>query len=195
MIGAWWLGAQAVAADGTVLSLAVESLPTDYEFTIRDVGIVTQGDEVFDLAFGANVEIRLEAPLGTRVVTSFAVELAVGNYTSAQDDRYLTLLGRLVLGYGYRVADALTLGGEVWGGAGGGALHIAGMNGAQDADVHGGIVEFGVRAVVDYALGSHWYVRGGLGWQRDQSTLQGDGLEVDLIQAGPVLSVGMGWSY
>ncbi len=185
----------APAVDGTVFSVAVESLPTDYEFVIRDGATTTQGEEVFDLAYGASVGIRLDAPLGSRFITSAGLEVVVGGYASAQDDRYLTLLVRAVLGYRYRLREDLTIGVEGWLGGGGGDLHIAGINGAADVDVHGGVFEAGARLVADYACGAHWYLRGGLGLQYDDARLGGDGLEVDLRQAGPVALLGLGWSY
>jgi hypothetical protein len=193
--GALALAAPLAGADGTLLTVAVESLPTDYRFTIRDNGAVTTGSESFDQAFGASLGLRGDAPVGTRVNASYAVELAAGAYASTQGDHYLSVLGRLVLGYGYRVGDDLTIGAEAWVGAGHGDLHIAGTDGATDADASGAVVELGARLVADYALAAAWYVRGGIGWQHDRSYLAGAGLEVELSQSGPVALIGLAWRF
>jgi hypothetical protein len=182
-------------ADGVVLGLAIESLPTDYDFTIRDGGTVTTGSDSFDQGFGATAGIRLDAPLGVHTTTSFALDLALGSYSNSSGDRFLTSIGRVVLGYSYRLDSASSIGAEGWCGAGFGWLDIAGVAGAPDAQVDGPILEFGARLVTDYGLGGGWYVRGGIGWQGDQSRLNGDGLDVDLTQSGPVALIGIGWSH
>lgn len=183
------------AADGVVLAFALESLPTDYDYTIRDGAIVSEGSESFDLGIGATAGIRLDAALGIHTTTSFALDLALGNYSTSGGDRFLTGIGRVVLGYSYRLDSAWSVGVEGWFGAGLGRFDIAGVAGAPDAQVGGPIIEFGARLVTDYALGGGWYARGGIGWQGDQSQLDGDGLEVDLTQSGPVALIGLGWSY
>lgn len=187
------LSAALPAVDGVVLTLAVESLPTDYDFTIRDAAATTTGSDAFDLGFGATAGVRFDAPLGQRLVASLAFDAVFGAYSATGGDRYQVVLGRAVAGYGYRVDEALTIGAEGWMGAGGGMLHIAGVSGAADAEVDGGVVEFGARVVLDYVVSGPWVVRAALGWQRDRSDLAGDGLEVELTQSGPVATFGLGW--
>src|ERR1043165_8841413 len=136
--GCW--GAGALAVDGTELSLRLESLPTDYDFTITDGGVETDGDDSFDTAFGLAGGVRVEIPLGTAITSSAGLELLIGSCQTT-DDHYLTVVGRAVVGYGYRVTRELTLGLEGWIGGGGGMLHIGGVSGADDADVNGGIFE------------------------------------------------------
>jgi hypothetical protein len=187
------LAAALPAVDGVVLGLAVESLPTDYDFTIRDGAATTTGSDAFDLGLGATAGVRFDAPLGRRLVASLAFDAAFGAHGSTSDDRYQVLLGRVVAGYGYRVDEALTLGAEGWAGAGVGSLHIAGVSGAADAEVDGPLIEFGARAVLDYVVSGPWVVRVALGWQRGRADLAGDGLEVELTQSGPVATLGLGW--
>lgn len=183
------------AADGVVLTLALESLPTDYDYTIRDGAIVSEGSESFDLGVGATAGIRLDAPLAVHATTSFALDLALGNYTTSGGDRFLTGIGRVVLGYAYRLDSAWSVGVDGWIGAGLGRFDIAGVAGAPDAQVDGPIIEFGARLVTDYGIGGGWYLRGGLGWQGNESRLTGDDLDVDLTQSGPVVLMGLGWAY
>lgn len=182
------------AADGTVFGMALEALPTDYEYHIRDGATRTSGEDAYDLGVGATVGLRLDAPIAQRLTASFAVEAVVGAYSASGGDRLLTGLGRVVLGYAYHLDSAWNIGIEGWGGTGYAALDIAGVAGAPDAAVSGSLVQFGARLVSDYDVGG-WWVRAGLGWQRDESQMDGDGLAVELTQAGPVVLIGLGWAF
>lgn len=176
----------------TDLNLGIESLPTAFDFTIRDGTSTRTGDSEFDLGFG----------LGARAVYAFSSPgaagaffvggaLALGGYTYEDEGTYAVGMARAVAGYAYALDDQWTIEVSPWIGYGLGRLHIPGAGVSEDHDVDGTVLDYGAHLGVTYALSRSWLVGARLGWQVSEAELSGDGLEVDLEQSGPTAFLGI----
>lgn len=176
----------------TDLNLGIESLPTAFDFTIRDGGSTRSGDSEFDFGFG----------LGARAVYAFSSPgsagaffvggaLALGGYTYEEDGTYAVAMARAVAGYAYAFDDQWTLEVSPWAGYGLGRLHIPGAGVSEDHDVDGTVVDYGAHLGVTYALSRSWLVGARIGWQVTDADLSGDGLDVTLEQSGPTAFLGI----
>jgi hypothetical protein len=176
----------------TDLNLGIESLPTAFDFTIRDGASTRNGSSEFDLGFG----------LGGRAVYAFSAPgaqgaffvggaLQLGGYTYEDGGTYYVGMARAVAGYAYAIDDQWTIELSPWIGYGLGRLHIPGAGVSDDHDVDGTVVDYGAHLGVTYALSRSWLVGARIGWQVADSTLSGDGLEVDLSQSGPTAFLGI----
>ncbi len=176
----------------TDVNLGIESLPTAFDFTIRDGASSTTGDSEFDYGFG----------LGGRMVYAFSSpgapgafflggSLALGGYTYDEDGTYAVGMARAVGGYAYAFNDQWTVEVSPWIGYGFGRLHIPGGGVSDDHDVAGTVFDYGAHLGVTYALSRSWLVGARVGWQVAEADLSGDGLEVALEQSGPTAFLGI----
>lgn len=176
----------------TDLNLGIESLPTAFDFTIRDGDSTREGSSEFDLGFG----------LGTRAVYAFSSPgapgafflggaLALGGYTYEDNGTYYVGMARAVAGYAYALDDQWTIELSPWIGYGLGRLHIPGAGVSDDFDVDGTVIDYGAHVGVTYALSRSWLVGARVGWQVADADLSGDGLDVELSQSGVTAFLGL----
>ena len=174
------------------LNLGIESLPTAFDFTIRDGASTRSGSSEFDLGFG----------LGGRVVYAFSAPgasgaffvgggVALGGYRFENDGTYDVAMARAMVGYAFSIDDQWTVEVSPWAGLGLGRMHIPGAGVSNDHDVDGQVVDYGVHLGVTYALSRSWLVGARVGWQVVEADLKGDGLEVELTQSGPSAFLGI----
>lgn len=174
------------------LNLGIESLPTAFDFTIRDGASSRSGSSEFDLGFG----------LGGRAVYAFSAPgasgaffvgggLALGGYRFENDGTYEVAMARALVGYAFSIDDQWTVELSPWVGLGVGRMHIPGAGVSIDHDVDGKVVDYGVHLGVTYALSRSWLVGARVGWQVSEAKLRGDGLDVDLSQSGPTAFLGI----
>lgn len=176
----------------TDIHLGMESLPTAFDFTIRDGASTTEGDSEFDYGFG----------LGGRAVYAFSSPgsqgafflggaFALGGYTYGDDGTYAVGMARAIGGYAYAFNDRWTMEVSPWIGYGLGRLHIPGGHVSDDHDVDGTVIDYGAHLGVTYALSRSWLIGARIGWQVSEAELSGDGLEVELQQSGPTAFLGI----
>ncbi len=174
------------------LNLGVESLPTAFDFTIRDGASTRDGSSEFDLGLG----------IGGRAVYAFSAPgssgaffvggaVTLGGYRFEDAGSYQVAMARVVAGYAYSFDDRWT--GELspWAGYGHGRLHIPGGDLSDDHDVSGPVIDYGVHLGVTFALSRSWLLAARVGWQVAAADLAGDGLEVELTQSGPTAFLGL----
>lgn len=176
----------------TDFNLGIESLPTEFDFTIRDGASTREGSSEFDLGFG----------VGARAVYAFSSPgapgaffvggaLALGGYTYEDSGTYYVGMARAVAGYAYAINDQWTLELSPWAGYGVGRLHIPGAGVSDDHDVEGTVIDYGAHLGVTYALSRSWLVGARVGWQVADADLSGDGLDVELSQSGATAFLGL----
>lgn len=182
-------GSELVMSD---LNLGIESLPTAYDFTVRDGASTRSGDSEFDYGFGlgARAVYAFSSP-GARGAFFVGGALALSGYTYEDNGTYAVGMARAIGGYAYSFDDRWTAEISPWIGFGLGRLHIPGDGVSDDHDVDGTVFDYGAHLGVTYALSRSWLVGARVGWQVSEADLSGDGLEVTLEQSGPTVFLGI----
>lgn len=175
----------------TDVKLGIDSLPTSFDYTIRDAGNTRSGSSEFDLGFGlgARAVYAFSSP-GSNSAFFVGGELALGAYRYGQGGTYGIGMARAIVGYGYAFNDQWTAEIAPWYGYGQGQLHIPGSGVSADYTVNGSVIDYGARLGMTYALSNAWLINAHVGWMVSSADLQGDGLEIELTQSGPTVFLG-----
>ncbi len=190
-------GAELVIAD---VRLGLHLLPTDFDYTVTDNEFSnreTSDSTSFDSGFG----------LGVRGVYSFSdpgrsggffvgAEAFVGVYEYSQGP-YRSLTGRLLGGYAYAFNEKLSVELTPFIGYGLSTFELSGeIDGQQvidDITFDGTVIEYGAMFGVSYAFNRHLLIVAEAGWMQTMGDLSGDGIDIDMEQAGPAFFLGAVW--
>ncbi len=176
----------------TDLNVGIDSLPTAFDFSVRDGSSTTNGTSEFDYGFGASARaVYAFSSPGSQGAFFLGGSLALGGYTFSDNGTYLIGMARAVGGYAYAYDDQWTLELSPWVGYGLGRMQIPGGSISDDVEVDGTVFDYGVHLGATYALSRSWLLGARIGWQVSNAELSGDGLEVTLEQSGPAAFVGI----
>lgn len=177
--------------------LALETLPTDFDFTYTSAGNSTRsGEDAFDSGFALSGGGRWSlAPRGSRLAGVAALDAVVGNYVYDGSGINVTTGGRLGLGLGCALSDRwiILAGASAEYGLATFELPQSAATGAIAVD--GDYLGYGANLDGFFAVGERWWLQAGVGWRSLSYQLSGDGRAIDIDAAGVVFSVGAVFRY
>ncbi|HYE05379.1 MAG TPA: hypothetical protein VEL07_07595 [Planctomycetota bacterium] len=190
-------GAELVIAD---VRVGLHALPTDFDYTVTDSefdGHESADSTSFDYGFG----------LGVRGIYSFSSPGAAGGFFAGAEafvgvyeyshGPYRSLTGRVLGGYAYAFTEKLSMEITPFIGYGLSTFALSGeIEGQQvidDIEFDGTVIEYGAMLGASYALTRSILIVAEAGWMQTTGDLSGDGIDIEMEQAGPAFFLGAVW--
>ncbi|MFM2089520.1 MAG: hypothetical protein RLZZ127_9 [Planctomycetota bacterium] len=175
------------------LGIAVEVPPTDYDFTLERPGQSGSGSDAFDSATAVWLRgcYAFTGP-GDRHGPLLGAGLGVEMDSLPTGSRSL-YAGELSGGWGVAITDSLSAHALLRLQAGMAQLDLDASGAAPAFSASGMSVGYGAELGVSYALSERVVLTADAGWRQASEDLSGDGVDVTLEPAGPVIGLGLWW--
>lgn len=181
--------AELVARD---LFLTLDSEPTSFTYTADGPTGTRTGDDAFDSGFGLSVGLRWSlTPAGSPLGFIAGIDLGATNYRYQDSAANLTAGARVVLGAGWAFSDRWELLIEPTVEYGWARFRFPATASYPSLTADGSYVGYGLRANTVWRLNDEWAVMGAVGWKRLVDDLSGGGIDLELVQSGPCVSLGV----
>jgi len=191
------LAAAAPAADlvNRDLTLALETEPTAFSWSVTRDGVRTTGSDAFTshLAVVGGGRYSVTSP-GSGVGLVIGVEGALARTTIDPSGELWWSEGRLVAGAGWAPLQGLTLGAVLRTGVGLDRMSVGGSQAFTTFDASGGHLAVAPELSLGWDVRRNLRLSIGAGWRWSRTTLTGHGVEIGIDQSGPTLSLGLAWA-
>jgi hypothetical protein len=173
------------------LFVTFDSEPTSFTYTADGPTGTRTGDDAFDSGFGLSAGLRWSfTPSGSPLGLVAGADLGATNYRYQDGAANLTVGARVVLGAGWAFSDRWELLIEPTVEYGWASFKFPATPSYPSLTANGSYLGFGVRANAIWRIDDDWAVMGAIGWKRLTNDLSGGGIDLELVQSGPCISIG-----
>jgi hypothetical protein len=176
--------------------LAVEALPTDFDFTLDGPSGSTSGSDAFDTVLGLRLGGRWAwSQPGAAGALQLGIDGRLADAQYGPGGTYRTLGLGLSAGYAHVLSRDWTVFAEAIGEYGRASLDLDANATRAAVSADGSHLMYGLRAGALYALSRRWLLSGDLGYVRITSDTTSGDRDFTLEQSGLVIGIGVVWRF
>jgi hypothetical protein len=194
-IGASCWSAELVMRD---FDIALESMPSEFEYTLSDEAGERDGTDTFDSGYGLAIggTYSFAGPGSTHGMLA-KLDATYATYAYGGSGSMTTYGFRVGGGYGYAISDNWTIAGIVHAGAGLSNLELPGNELFSTFTADGIYLAYGANLVAGYAVTDHIIVKLSAGYLMTTQALSAKETDIDLTidTTGLTASLGLTWRF
>jgi hypothetical protein len=168
------------------LSLQIETLPTDFSYTLKDATGTRSGNDAFSSGYGVSLAGRYSlAGPGDKRGFVVGAELTTGQYAYLDGGGYTTYGVRATGGYGFALSDRWAITPLIDAGVGAGNLNIVGNSAFDNYAASGLYYSYAARLGATFAFTDSMLVGVEAAYRGAMSSLKAGSTTITLDGAGP----------
>lgn len=178
------------------LVLALEALPTDFDYTLDSPLGSDSGSDAFDTVLGLRLGGRWAwSRPGAPGAIQLGADLRVADGDYGGGGVYRTLGVGLSAGYAHVLSRQWTVFGEAIGEYGWATLDLDANGSRESISADGNHLMYGLRAGALFSLSRHWLLTADLGYASIASEVSTGDRDFTIEQAGLVIGLGVAWRF
>jgi len=176
------------------VGLQLATLPTDFDYTVKDPTTSRSGSDAFDSGYGLALGALYSfTSAGDRHGLLAGLGLDTGQYAYDSAGEMTTFGGYALAGYGFQLFERIDLRALGRIGLGYADLQLPAGSSANALDAKGGYLGYGAELGVGWAITDHLILDISGGYGLSNAALTGDDIDVTLDTSGLRAGIGLAW--